>query len=125
MADINLTAPVIHRIQDCPIDVAALRRFARTAEADKVPSNKHGASYGLSYRAIIENYLTHVRLVREGKGQRGSVSLTYRHRGIGAALVAAGTLVGARIYADETSADPFTALPKRLWYAISRWPSMA
>ena len=114
LASKNLTAPVIHHIRDCPIDIAALRRFAQTAEADKVPSNKHGASYGLSYRDMINNYLTHVRVVREGKGQRGSVSLTYRHRGIGAELVAAGVLVGARVYADESSADPFVALPKRL-----------
>ena len=49
------------------------------------------------------------------KGKRkGRVNIKYRHRGIGAELVAAGILGGARVYADDYNTDPFTALPKPL-----------
>ena len=114
LANESLTRPVVYSIKDCPIDIKALKAFAQTSDADETPTNKHGTAYRASYRTLIHDYLQQVREISNGKGTRGSVSLSYRHTGIGAELVAAGILLGARVYADESSKDPFTALPKKL-----------
>ena len=108
MADKELTHPVIFKIEDCPIDKESLRLFAQSTEADEIPKNKHGVPYRAPYRTLIEDYLQEVRLHKT----RGSVTLTYRHKGIGAELVAAGIITGARVYADELKKDPFSILPK-------------
>ena len=115
MANKELTNPIIFTIHDCPIDRAALSLFARSTEADEIPSNKHGEPYRASYRKLIKDFLKNVRDHKvRGGSIRGAVTLTYRHKGIGAELVAAGIISGARVYVDEVEGDPFSALPKKL-----------
>lgn len=122
LADVNLTTPVIYKIHDCPIDTEALKCFACTKEAEVTPKNRNGNPNNSSYRDIIADYLKHVQIVPQGKTSRGKVSITYRHRGVGAELVAAGILAGARVYPDDSKSDPFTALPRVLRHiALGRY----
>ena len=117
-SDQNKTAPIVHRVHDCPIDTQALEAFATTIEADATP--KGNTRYNGTYRHIIREYLQKIPTKGEEKTRRGSVHLTYRHTGVGAELVAAGIISGARVYADQDT-DPFL-LPKTLRHlALNRY----
>ena len=96
-------------VHNCTINTDALKRFAETPEALTIPTNKHGETYadGASYKRLALSWIPF-----PGWKGRGVTDLTYRHKGLGADLIAAGILSGSRVYADETT-DPFR-LPKKL-----------
>ena len=98
----------------CVVDVAALQAYAQTVQAESVPVNKHGVSYGSSERQLIRSFLRHVD-VAVGDTRFGTVHVRYWYGKCGSALVDAGLVCTSREVPvpPDWQRDPFS-LPKRL-----------
>ena len=111
LRDQRLACPrPITRVLKCPVDIAALRRYAATPEAQQLAIGSDGTSYGATYAELARRFLA---AVQPGSTPgEGVVTLTYAHSAKGAQLVAAGIVAESREYCVR-GADPF-ALPRRL-----------
>ena len=98
----------------CVVHTGALRAYAATPQATRVPINKHGVSYGASERMLIGDLLARVQLPA-ADAQLGTIEVRYWYGRCGTALVDAGLVSTSREMAVPTDwvCDPFN-LPKKL-----------
>ena len=119
LARIGLMRGRVIERTSCPIDIARLRAFRLTAEANELPRDRFGRirPNARSLGEIARDFLLEVSGDGDGKdgmettSTTGHIAVEYRHSLVGEALMEAGHITGSRAYAK--GADPFK-LPKKL-----------